>query len=166
MAGQSLSQRVLEGVQTGLETTKVGANAIFTILPSQFPELSVSNPMDMLARMTGAALEGEGRNPHEAQIAVSHRPLDGEYRVRFVVTHRRTVKLDMPATSWKDRVQVERDELSARMQKLQEFLFRNAAFHKLPETQKALMHEQYLTMERYRTLLDMRLCLPDEGEKG
>ncbi len=58
---------------------------------------------------------------------------------------------------WLIRLGQERDELSAKMGKLNEYIFRNPAFDALLVEDRMLLRQQYLAMEQYRTILDIRL---------
>lgn len=58
---------------------------------------------------------------------------------------------------WLVRLENERNELSARMHNLHDFVFRSAFFGELLSDDRILLRQQYLAMEQYRTILDMRL---------
>lgn len=57
-----------------------------------------------------------------------------------------------------NRLAKERDEHSAKLGKLHEFIFTNTAFDDLNDARQTLLRQQYYAMEQYRTILDMRLA--------
>lgn len=51
----------------------------------------------------------------------------------------------------------ERGELSARLGRLNAFIFCSPAFDMLPAEERTLLRQQYMAMGQYRTILDFRL---------
>jgi hypothetical protein len=58
-----------------------------------------------------------------------------------------------------DRIAEERDHLSIKLRNLNNFIFREVAFDSLPPIQQNLLHQQYILMDNYRTILDLRYTL-------
>ena len=114
---ESLSEVIRKSVQRILSGYAVGVTASFTFTVEIACQAGFMGT-EAMTDMVRAALISEGRDISQTHVVVIPPTFCPDFTVEFKVP---PMKAEAPATSWKDRVQVERDELSARMQKLQEF---------------------------------------------
>jgi hypothetical protein len=89
------------------------------------------------------------RNPknHEDQWLVAEQYFNDNFE---------SIKVEKPTLSFYERLQVERDELDQKVQKLEGFLL-TQVFFKLDSKNKYLLKKQWGLMKRYRDVLDERL---------
>ena len=66
-------------------------------------------------------------------------------------------KSDKPAETFKERVQIERDELAVKVEKLSTFLNKNNVETEIGINQYRLLIKQLTYMENYLAILDIRL---------
>lgn len=66
---------------------------------------------------------------------------------------------ELPLMDWRERVQVELNDLNKRMENLFPIVFYPAEQHinSISETQRRLMSEQYRVMQQYKEILELRL---------